>query len=80
MEEELIRKIHSLFALVRVQSDSLPSAMSTVHFAVRTARATMDHASLKSQRPLARDPVRTEMDVHFLIAYSYDGRVRKTSL
>ncbi len=45
-EAEFIHRIHSSFALTRVQSDSFPSAISIVHFAVRTAGADPEPAGL----------------------------------
>jgi hypothetical protein len=45
-EEEFIHEIHSSFALMSVQSDSFPSAISIVHFAVRAAGADPEPAGL----------------------------------
>jgi hypothetical protein len=46
LEEELDQRIHSWFALIRVQSDSFPAAMSIVHFAVRTGGRSVEPAGL----------------------------------
>jgi hypothetical protein len=45
-EAEFIQRIHSSFALISVQSDSFPLAMSTVHFAVRTAAVVRELAGV----------------------------------
>ena len=46
LDEEFIHRIHSSFFLIRVQSDSLTSAISIVHFGVRTAGADPEPAGL----------------------------------
>jgi len=46
LEEEFDQRIHSWFALMRVQSDSCPAAISMVHFGVRTAATALEPAGL----------------------------------
>ena len=46
LEEELDQRIHSWFALIRVQSDSFPAAISIVHFAVRTGGGGVEPAGV----------------------------------
>src|SRR5271156_1572333 len=46
LEEEFDQRIHSWFALMRVQSDSFPAAISIVHFAVRTGGRALELAGL----------------------------------
>ena len=46
LEEEFDQRIHSWFALMRVQSDSCPGAISMVHFGVRTAGMGREPAGL----------------------------------
>ncbi len=52
-EAEFIHRIHSSFAFTSVQSDSFPSAISIVHFAVRTAGADPEPAGLAVEAQIA---------------------------
>jgi hypothetical protein len=45
---ELDQRIHSWFALISVQFDAFPAAMSIVHFAVRTGGRAVEPAVLAS--------------------------------
>jgi hypothetical protein len=49
LEEEFDQRIHSWFALTRVQPDSFPAAISIVHFAVRTGGSALELAGVAIQ-------------------------------
>jgi hypothetical protein len=81
------QRIHSYFALISVQSVAFPSAISIVHFGVRTAGTAPELMGLaivawiKDTTP--KQPIATKATcnhVRFLIANSLLGVIRRMKL